>query len=179
MKRLILYSLALVWATTACIAQDRYPTVAVKAGKLMLDGYTVSQSWSVQPVLDRLGKPDRIKDGYNMVYTYNSGIVVFESKSNDKGTGLLSELQFHFEKTLTTDIGPDNVYRGTVTVEKLKATYLLGAREMLTKLKKYAKTDSYMEHNYRMAYKGLYVYFLFNDSETALKKISIGPDKRK
>jgi hypothetical protein len=30
----------------------------------------------------------------------------------------------------------------------------------------------------RLVSKGLYIYFLFNDAETQLLKISVGPDKR-
>jgi hypothetical protein len=45
-------------------------------------------------------------------------------------------------------------------------------------LKDYVESESYMPHNFRLAYKGIYLYFLFNDAETALLKVSVGKDAR-
>lgn len=184
MKRLpLLLSGILFFILTASLVSDStgLKTLTVKKGVFTVNGVQVNDDWKIKEILSTLGTPSRTNDGYNKTHTYDDcGTVLFEKKLED-GTpsGNLLEFQVYFSKAETNNVVPTGVYSGTVKIDKLTVSKDLTAATMLKKLKKWTKTDSYMEHNYRMAYKELYVYFQFDDSETSLTKISVGPNKRK
>lgn len=156
-------------------------TIQVKKGgfKINTDDI-ISTAWSLEKMQAALGKADRDRDGYNITHTYDDlCMVLFEPKSNETGTGVVSEVQVYFRVKEPNNVTPTgNTFKGNLMVDKLKVTRELDSKTMLKKLKKWKKTDSYMEHNYRMASNGLYIYFQFADDEKTLLKVSIGPDKR-
>ncbi|MFM7024422.1 MAG: hypothetical protein ACKOXB_15750 [Flavobacteriales bacterium] len=154
------------------------PSIVVKGGKIKMNKKVVTSDWSLAGFEAIIGKAERIRDGYNVTHTYdNMGIVLFEKKTPTLGT--ISEVQVYFSAPEANNVTPTGLYRGSMKVGGLALNASLTAEKMLQKLKKWKKTDSYMDHSYRMTNKGLYIYFQFNDSENTLIKASIGPDKRK
>lgn len=160
--------------------------VTVKKGKFVLNGVDMVQdkatlNWPLTTCEKAIGKADRSRDGYNFTHTYDElSVVLFEPKSGEKGGGLVSEIQFYFSFPADPpSLAPTGLYKGKMKIGKLDVQADLTSAQMLKGLKGWLKTDSYSEHNYRMSQKGLYVYFLFNDAETKLIKVSIGPDKTK
>lgn len=159
---------------------DTDTIVTVKKGHLLINGVDITSDWSLAKCKKALGEPDRTRDGYNKTHTYDKkSIVLFEPMEDKKPSGRVSEVQVYFHVAEANNVTPNgDGFSGTAKVDKLKVTIGLGATEMLSTLKKWKKTDSYIENSYRMASKGLYIYFQFNQSETSMVKISIGPDKR-
>lgn len=147
---------------------------------MKIDGTNVTADWSLSAFKKALGEPDRSREGYNKTHTYdNKSIVLFEKMTDKKPSGTVSEIQYHFHVSEANNVTPNGSgFSGTIKVDKLEVTRSLDAKTMLAKLKKWEKTDSYIEHSYRMASNGLYIYFQFNSSEDKLEKISVGPDKR-
>jgi hypothetical protein len=156
-------------------------SIAVKKGKITINGVAILPSWGLDLCKKALGEPDRSRDGYNKTHTYDTKcVVLFEKVSNKVATGTVSEIQAHYSVPSANDVTPKgDGYSGKLTVDKLKVTSSLTATEMKAKLKNWKVTDSYLEHSYRMASSGIYIYFQFNEAETQLVKVSIGPDKKK
>ena len=179
MKRMFLYFLLALSSVLCAHVHAQMPSVSVKGGKVTVAGARIPADWSIAPILEKLGSNYRKRDGYNITYTYDPyGIVLFEKKGNENGTGKLIEIQVHFGGVEPNNVTPTGNYTGNAMVEKLTVNAGLASQNMMASLKKYAQTESYTEHNFRMAYKGVYIYFLFNDNEQSLMKISIGPDKK-
>lgn len=160
--------------------------VTVKKGKLVINTVSMVQdkatmNWPLTTCEKALGSADRSRDGYNYTHTYDDlSVVLFEPKSGEKGSGNVSEIQFYFSfPDDPPSLAPKNAYKGKMKIGKLNVQTNMTSAQMRKGLKGWKETDSYSEHNFRMSQNGLYVYFLFNDSETKLIKVSIGPDKRK
>jgi hypothetical protein len=160
--------------------------VSVKKGKLTINKMYMVQdaatkNWTLANCEKALGAADRSRDGYNVTHTYDElSVVLFEPKSGEKGSGNVSEIQFYFSFPADPpSLAPKGLYKGTMKIGKLNVRADMTSAQMKKGLKGWLETDSYSEHNYRMSQKGLYVYFLFNDTETKLIKVSIGPDKTK
>ena len=156
-------------------------TVQIQKGEFKINtDDVISTAWSLEKMQAVLGQADRDRDGYNITHTYDDlCMVLFEPKKGDAGTGIVSEVQIYFRVAEPNNVTPTgNTFKGKLVIDKLTVTRELNSKTMLKKLKKWTKTNSYMEHNYRMANKGLYIYFLFADDEKTLLKVSVGPDKR-
>lgn len=160
--------------------------VTVKKGKFTINNVKMIQLssnslWTLATCEKALGAADRSKDGHNVTHTYDDlSVVLFEPKVGEKGGGNVSEIQFYFNfPSDPPSLAPKGLYKGKMKIGALNVRGDMTSAQMLAGLKGWKKTDSYSEHNFRMAQKGLYVYFLFNDSETKLIKVSIGPDKTK
>jgi hypothetical protein len=155
--------------------------VTVKKGKFVINGVSMVNPWALATCEKALGTADRSRDGYNITHTYDElSVVLFEPKSGEKGSGTVSEIQFYFSfPSDPPSLAPKNAYKGKMKIGKLNVQADMTSAQMKKGLKGWLETDSYSEHNYRMSQKGLYVYFLFNDAETKLIKVSIGPDKTK
>ena len=153
--------------------------VAVNNGNFAINGVSMITPWSLTTCEKALGKADRSRDGYNITHTYDElSVVLFEPKSGEKGGGIVSEIQFYFSfPPDPPSLAPKGLYKGNMKIGKLNVQADMTSAQMRNGLKGWLETDSYSEHNYRMSQKGLYVYFLFNDAETKLIKVSIGPDK--
>jgi hypothetical protein len=165
---------------TAFTAKNAGDSVSIKKGKFTVAGGLITPDWKLTSAKSGLGDAERTRDGYNKTHTYDSrGIVIFEKSVDEKPTGDVSEIQFHFSVPEANDVTPKSTFLGSLKVDKLTVTQSLSATTMLAKLKGWKKTDSFLEHSYRMASKGIYIYFQFNASETSLVKVSVGPDKRK
>lgn len=155
-------------------------SVVIKGGKFSIAKINVTESWQLDAVSKRLGNSDRRRAGMNVTHTYDDfGIVLFEKTQNKTGSGTLSEVQFYISQGDTNAVSPKGFFVGKIKIDKLKISSDLSWQNVKEKLKDYKQTDSYMEHNYRLANKGLYIYFQFNKEETTLLKISVGKDERK
>jgi hypothetical protein len=175
---IVVFFFALLTAFTAEKSQSG-DYVTIKKGKLIINAHNVAAKWSITEAIAGLGAPERSRDGYNKTHTYDSKcVVIFEAMSAKVPTGRVTEVQFHFSIPKPNNVTPKLGYTGAVKIDKLKVDGSLSATKMLASLKKWKKTDSFIEHSYRMASNGLYIYFQFNDAETMLEKISIGPDKK-
>lgn len=177
MKRILLLLVVTSFGLLNATAQT---TVIIKKGKFKVADASVTPNWKLSDVQAKIGPAERPRDGYNKTHTYDvRGIVLFEKMEDKTPSGKISEVQCYFSVPEPNNVTPKGTFTGTLKVDKLEVTGSLTATEMLKKLKKWKKTDSYLEHSYRMASKGLYIYFQFNDDETRLVKLSCGPDLRK
>lgn len=153
--------------------------IKVSKGTISVGKKKVAPDWKLSTYKSALGEPSRTRDGYNKTHTYDdNGLVLFEPMKDKVPNGIISEFQIYLNTPEANEVTPKGTYSGTLKIDKLNVTGSLTATTMLNKLKGWQKTDSYMEHSYRMAKGGLYIYFQFNDSETSLIKVSIGPDKK-
>jgi len=157
-------------------------SVKIAAGKFFINNTEVTKGWKQDAASVALGGNDRRRAGYNTTHSYDDfGIVLFERNTDDKlPSGILSEVQFYMAPmdTANNKVMPKGLFVGKLQIEDLKLTSAITATQLQAKLKDYVPTDSYMEHNFRLVYKGLYIYFFFNNEETQLLKISVGPDMR-
>ena len=181
-KILIPISLILLVVTSAFSIKrtQSKKTFTVKNGKVAINKKTITPNWLLSDCKSALGEPSKTKQGYNNTHTYDDlGIVLFESAKDKVGSGIVSEIQYYFSSPPEPNsVTPNGFFTGVVKVDKLTVTSALSATVMLNKLSKWQKTDSYMEHNYRMANSGLYIYFQFNSDETKLIKMSVGISKK-
>lgn len=181
MKRIAPYLFSVLFSFFAVSAhcQNISVTANIKKGKFLFNGINISNEWKSAPLISKLGSSYRLTDKYNKVYTFdNLGIVVFESKKDEVGTGNISEIQFHYKVTEDNNVVPQGTFSGKLQIEGLKASINVSYTTVKAKLKNYKISDSYMEHSYRLSYGGIYFYFRFNDTDTELYKVSIGKDNR-
>lgn len=179
MKHLLI-AIVVLFSITTVLAQPAADkiTVTVKSGKFTIDKANVTDGWRQDAVSMALGINDRRRAGFNTTHTYDDyGIVLFETTKDNVATGVLSELQFFIAAGDTNAVTPKGLFKGKMQIEKLKISSNLSWKAVKEKLKGFKQTESYMDHNYRLAYKGCYFYFQFDDDETTLWKISIGKDK--
>jgi hypothetical protein len=181
LKRISLFlAIAIVFGGLSSFSSSSGETsIVIKNGKFSINGVAITPNWSLSDCKKALGEPERVRDGYNKTHTYDKkSIVLFEKVSNKVPSGTVSEIQAHYSVPDPNNVTPNGNFTGKITIDKLKLNSSVSAVEMKAKLKKWKVTDSYIEHSYRMASKGLYIYFQYNDNETQLLKISIGPDKK-
>lgn len=144
-----------------------------------IDGKTITFPLKVYNFTEVWGTADRIREGYNRTHTYDQlGVVLFETYQDKKPSSTVSEIQFYFKVATSNNVTPLQVRTQPVVIDKAKFDFNSSASYMLKKLKKWKQTDSYMEHSYRMSNGVTYIYFQFNESDSKLEKISIGPDKK-
>ncbi len=156
--------------------------VLVKNGRLTIGKTILSKDWTASSIIPVLGKKnDRRRAGYNTTHSFDGlGIVLFEKNDNQQlPTDTISEVQVYTGITDSNGVRPAHLFTGLLQIENLKLTGNETPQMIKAALKQYKVTDSYMEHNIRLAYNGLYIYFLFNNEEDKLLKISIGKDNRK
>lgn len=156
-------------------------TVSIKGGKFLINKTEVSAAWRQDAVSVDLGINDRRRAGMNITHTYDDyGIVLFEKTGDNKvASGILSEIQFYIAAGDTNAVTPKGFFVGKMKIEKLKISSNLSWKEVKEQLKGYKQSETYMEHSYRLANNGLYIYFQFNKDETQLLKISVGKDQKK
>lgn len=182
MKRILIACFA---ACTLLVAGGFAPKgtvqeVIVKKGKVKVNGVQVVPDWTMGPALKAIGETPRKRDGYNITHTFdNLGMVLFEPHKDKVASGSFSEFQIHFFVPEANNVTPTSGFVGKIKVDKLIVTSALTAAQMRKKLKGWKETESYLDHSYRMSSNGIYIYFQFNQDDTKLHKISIGPDKRK
>jgi hypothetical protein len=105
---------------------------------------------------------------------------LFESKVETKPSGKLSEFQVYFsELEEANSVAANGYYTGSFAIGALKLKKDMTADNLREKLVGYTETDSYSPHNFRFAKDGLYIYFLFDEIEQRLIKVSIGKDMSK
>ncbi len=185
MKKIITALLLLTVFTAATYAQKAAKkfAISVQNGKLSLNNSNLSDKWLIAPAIKVLGPGARERDGYNKTHSYDDyGVVLFESKVDTKPSGKLSEFQVYFSALdEESAVATKGYYTGSCTIGSLKLQKDITAdkvREYLTNIG-YTESDSYSAHNFRFAKGGLYIYFLFDEIEQRLIKISVGKDMRK
>lgn len=180
--------LTLLSACFAFFAFSSFSTIApkgivikIKKGTITLQGSKIVPGWSLNSFNTALGEPDRSNEGYNNTYTYDKlSVVLFEKQKNGQGSGIVSEFQLHYKVSDPNNVTPKgNGFKGLLKVDKLVVTSSLTPALMLSKLKKWKKTDCYIEHSYCMTNGPLCIYFHFNKNETALEKVSIRSNTKK
>lgn len=180
---LALFAFSLTWFGFA--KKDSEPAFVIKKGVISINGVKISSSMPLSDFKKALGAPERVHPGYNICHIYDTKCVrVMEGSvsGQSSGTGIVKETQIFFDVAAldsSASYPTGKVFPGSIKVDKLKITADLSAEQMLKGLPKWKKTDSYTEHNYRMASNGLYIYFLYNEAEDKLIKVSIGPDIKK
>jgi hypothetical protein len=182
MKKHFLLALLLFLALQSLIAQKTPGdvNVTIKGGEVNLGNKNnVADDWNVQDGVKYLGSDVRVRDGFNKTHTYdNKGVVLFEGMVEKVPSGKISELQVHFSIPEPNNVTPKIGFTGTLKIETLTITSSTSFETLLSKLEGYAETESYMEHSHRLAKDGLYIYFLYDTTDTQLLKVSIGQDKR-
>lgn len=183
MKKILLSLLILSCSVLYTRAQVNAQTmnVVVKNGEVFINKVSLSKTWSLKNMINLLGNQSRERSGHNRTYTYDEyGIVLFEPAPNKEPSGNISEFQTYFSEPVTkSEVAPKDYFKGTFTIDGVTITRSADINKLRVDLNNYNESDSYMEHNYRLARNGLYFYFLFNDAETRLIKVSIGKDLRK
>lgn len=155
--------------------------VTISAGKFSIDKAKVAgnQDWKIAPFREALGSA-REKDGFNKTHTYdNLGIVLFERTNNKNASGDLIEVQIHFPGSEASTVSPSGHFKGTVNFNglKLNESTAITPAKLRKKLKGWNESEAYISHNFRFTKNGIYVYAQFNEDETRIVKLSIGPDK--
>lgn len=174
-------AIAFIFSAVIALAQPAPEKiiVTIKDGKFLINKTAVSAGWRQDEVSMDLGINDRRRSGANVTHTYdNYGIVLFEKSLNNVASGILAEIQFFIAAGDSNAVTPKSFFVGKMKIEKLKISSNLSWNEVKEQLKAYKQTESYIEHSYRLAYNGIYIYFQFNQTETQLLKISVGKDKK-
>lgn len=180
----VLLLLVIFVATSNAQRGDKKFAITIKNGKLSLNNSILSDNWLMAPAIKVLGTGSRQRDGYNKTHSYdNYGIVLFEPKDNGSPSGKLAEFQVYFSalEDEKSNVATTGFYTGSCSVGSLKLQKDITAdrvREYLVNMG-YTESDSYSAHNFRFAKDGLYIYFLFDEIEQRLIKMSIGKDMRK
>jgi hypothetical protein len=156
------------------------PAIVVKKGTFSIDKKAVNVDWALSNFKAALGEPDRAGGTYNKVHVYDKKCIsVFEGYNNTEPSGIVKEMKIFYKVVDEGEYVPTgDGFTGTIKVDKLLLTKDLTPDVMKTKLKKWKETDSFMDHCFRMSDGRLYIYFQFNESETELVKVSIGPEKK-
>jgi len=182
MKKTVLLALLIFPAVQFLSAQmdAGKVNVTIKGGEINLGKKNnVADDWNVQDGRSYLGDDARVRDGFNKTHTYdNMGVVLFESVTDNKASGKISELQIYFSIPEPTNVTPTSGFTGKLMIEKLSITSSTSLETLKSELKGYAETESYMEHSRRLAKDGLYIYFQYDKTDTQLVKVSVGQDKK-
>lgn len=179
MKRITsLLILTLVFCASVMAQSIDYPKIQIKKSKFIIGNYNVTDGWSLDKTKNEINDKDRRREGYNITHSFdNAGIVLFEAFSNQRATGNILEIQIHFIPE-PNDVNPKKGYNRDIKFDKLIVNKDLTPDKMLKTLKKWKKTESYLDNSYRMSNGKVYVYFQFNSTETQLMKISIGKESK-
>jgi hypothetical protein len=158
----------------------RQPRVSLKDGELSINKKCLSQTWLLSEFRNCLGDAEKQMDGFNKTHTYNNdGIMLYEKKNDTIPSGNIVEVQIYFDpKVDISERTPTKAYKYSLKIDQLKVNKNLSAKEMLNQLSGWTETASFSIHNYRMQKNNIYVYFLFNENETALQKISLGHSRQ-
>lgn len=179
MKRLsLLLSACLAFFVTMAQPAAEKLSATIKAGKFSMNKTTIAPGWKVAPLAKYLGNGARLRNGVNKTHSYDDlGVVIFEKMADSKPSGNVAEFQFYLSAGETNQVTPSALYVGKLSIEGVNITRDFSSDEMRERLTKYEESKSYMDHNFRLAYKGIYIYFQFDEDETRLIKVSVGPDK--
>lgn len=168
-----------VMAIQAQVKPDKV-NIVIKAGKFTLNKNEISNGWKMPDAIKVLSIAAKQKDGFNRTHTYNNyGIVLFEQTNNKVASDKISEFQVYFSAPEeTNNVMPEGYFKGSFTIEKLALKKDMSMDDVRAALPDYTESESYSPHNFRLAKDGLYIYFLFDEIEQTLIKVSIGKDIR-
>ncbi|MEP6674641.1 MAG: hypothetical protein ABJA78_05785 [Ferruginibacter sp.] len=154
------------------------PMVIVKEGNFSINNITVSDQWPFDPLKELFHSAGRHKGGLNVRHIYDSlGIVLLEERNDTTPSGTISEAHIYFQLKKDNDVTPSHVFTGSFKVENMEVSSKLSKADISSQLKDYTEAPHYIPHTFRFSYKGIYLYFHFNNTDTQVTEVSIGPDK--
>ena len=153
-------------------------TITISDGTLSINGKAITPSWKRKHCEKILGKANRVDKDNNNVDTYDSlSILLYETGASP---GALTEIQAHFRVLEPDDLTPKGSgFKGKIVIDNVEITPALKPAALEDKLEKWRNTGCHIDHCYRFANKGIYIFFQFNADENELTDVSIGPDRRK
>jgi hypothetical protein len=180
MKRILSLLMLLCVAGIAFSQVPLKVTSTIKAGIFSINKIQVNKDWKIALVKTGFHSSGRERKAVNLTHSYDDlGMVFFEKIEDSVPTGIINEVQFYFQTPADSKVASTSVYMGVLMIENQKISSDLSWEKLKSKLNTYAQTDSYMPHHFRLAYKGLYIYFQYDEDELQLQKVSVGPDKQK
>ena len=106
------------------------------------------------------------------------GIVLFVKAKDEIALEEMVTMEFIFLKKDISSITPQELHHGSLMIENLKIDAGLTLATLRSSLSMYEVRNAYQPHNYRLFYKGINIFFEFNEEETNLMDVSIGPDNK-
>jgi hypothetical protein len=130
-----------------------------------------------------LGEADRTIDfTESKTHTYdNKGIIFWEKIQDKKPSGKVTEVQINY---VLSDMGqktPSGTFSGSLSIEKIIVNKAISVADLKNALKKWtggAADNIVQKHIFRYSNGTVYIWFQFNNEETELQWLSIGPDKK-
>jgi hypothetical protein len=148
--------------------------LVISNGAITINGTTFNSfdTFTMDGVVKLLGKPDRVKSGYNKLHTYdNLGLVFFENTSN----GRVNEVQLFFKPEKDLDFCPKSTFAGILKIESLAINDKVKLKKVTRKLKKYEFKKSLLADNsYRGEYNYIYSFIRFSSNNIGADKVSFG-----
>jgi hypothetical protein len=149
-------------------------SLAISNGTIIINGTSFNSvdNFTMDGVVKLLGKPDRVKSGYNKLHTYdNLGLVFFENTT----TGRVNEVQLFFKPEKDLDFCPKSTFTGILKIENLIINDKVKLKKVTKKLKKYEFKKSLLADNsYRGEHKYIYSFIRFNSNDIGCDKVSFG-----
>jgi|GEM_PF-1715743 len=181
MKKIFIVMSVLLSATVSLLAQNEAAMkIEIENGTLKVAGRFVTPHWKTRVVTGSLTGTPRVELKSNKLYTFDRyGLVVFEKPVNGEGSGDITELQVFFSTPGAGDtdgIKPADPFPGTFTIEGLTINAGTDLATLKTKLAGYAAGEGYKAHMYKFSKNNLYLYFLFDETDKKLIRLSIGKD---
>ena len=192
MKKLISTFTLFVTIAHMCSAQQAgdYPmptsgsnsdklSISLNSGRLLFNKTELSKTWEIEPVFSFFGTKGRTREGYNITHSYDDQGIAFFEKSKDKiPTGEITEFQVFLSTGEKNEVTPSGLYSGKLEIEHNIITMYISLVELRKKLKDHTESKSYMEHSYRFARNGIYMYVQYDVDDARIQKISFGKDTR-
>lgn len=149
-------------------------SITVSEGTITINNKTFSSyaNFTMDEVITLLGKPDRVKKGYNKLHTYDDlGVVFFENSDN----GRVNEVQLFYKPENDLEFCPKTNFSGVLKIENLVINDGVKLKKVSKKLKKYGfKKSALGDNSYRGEYKYVYSFIRFNSNDVGTNKVSFG-----
>lgn len=170
---IIIFALSVTHPIKAQTAADK-AAITISKGTVTINGTKFSSAdiFFMGTVESLLGKPDRVKDGYNRLHTYDKlGLVFFENTS----TRTINEVQVFITIDNSLDFCPKIPFRGLLKIEKTAVNSGTKLEAVNKKLKKYKFEKSLLgDNSYRGEYKNVYAFIRYKTGDVGADKISFG-----
>lgn len=179
MKKLLTALAVFLCSTFSLVAQQKaLLKIEVQGGILKFDGRTVTPHWKVRTLTASLGVAPRIEQKSNKLHTYdNCGLIIFERLAGGEASGDITELQVFFSTPGDTDgIKPADPFPGSFTIEGLTINAATDLVTLKTRLAGYTAGEGYKANMYKFSKNNLYLYFLFDETDKKLIRLSMGKD---
>ena len=169
----IIFALSVTHPIKAQTAADK-AAITISKGTVTINGtkFSSADKFFMATVEGLLGKPDRVKDGYNRLHTYDKlGLVFFENTS----THTVNEVQVFITLDNSLEFCPKIPFRGLLKIEKIAVNSGTKLEVVNKKLKKYKFEKSLLgDNSYRGEYKSIYAFIKFKTGDIGADKVSFG-----